>query len=203
MAPRPGILEKSWYGFAHLPCIVGPVPTGDLIGALRAGFRWGGRFSILTRKVEPRGLTGDRVRVGPAQPVALGGSSSWIRWFSRKPLVASGASCSNAHAPLRLPMAFHVQTVLSFSAAICATGTVIVAVRRGDARPVAILKPVFASAWSADRAGCGRGSGAATRSASPRSDTSPSGAGSARGRVFLVRLSRTARYQIGSGSMLL
>ena len=39
--------------------------------------------------------------------------------------MASDASSSSAQAPLRLPMAFHVQIVFSLRAAICMTGTVI------------------------------------------------------------------------------
>ena len=57
------------------------------------------------------------------------GNSSEMRWFNRNPVVASGASASKAQAPLRLPMAFQVQTVFSFSAAICATGTTMVPAR--------------------------------------------------------------------------
>ena len=51
------------------------------------------------------------------------GRVSGMRWFSRKPRVASGASGASDQAPGRLPMAFHVQTVSGFSASIRATGT--------------------------------------------------------------------------------
>ena len=59
------------------------------------------------------------------KPSPFEGNSSCIRWLSKNPFVASGAFLSNAHVPLRFPIAFHVQTVFSLRAAISATGTVI------------------------------------------------------------------------------
>ena len=85
----------------------------------------GGAFSIFTRKSNHAACPVIGSELAHRKPSPLGGSSSWIRWLSRNPLVASGACSSRAQAPLRLPIAFHVQTVFSFNAAISITGTVI------------------------------------------------------------------------------
>ena len=77
-------------------------------------------------QVVPGRLAGDRIGIRPAHAVAAArGSSSLIRWLSRKPFVASGASGDSAQAPLRLPMAFQVQTVWPLTASMRATGTLI------------------------------------------------------------------------------
>ena len=69
-------------------------------------------FSILTRKSNHAACPVIGSEFAQRNPSPLGGNNSWIRWLSKKPFVASEASLSKAHAPLRLPIAFHVQTVL-------------------------------------------------------------------------------------------
>ena len=46
------------------------------------------------------------------------GSSSLMRWFSRKPLRASSAPGASCHAPSALPMAFQVYTVPGSTASL-------------------------------------------------------------------------------------
>src|SRR5512147_409488 len=54
-------------------------------------------------------VIGSEFEIGP--PDSLPGSSSEIRWFSRKPSRDSLASGARRHAPGALPIAFHVHTV--------------------------------------------------------------------------------------------
>ena len=84
----------------------------------------GPTFSILTRRSNHAAcpVTGSELEY--RKPSPFSGNNSLIRWFSKNPSTASVAPSSNPHAPLRLPIAFHVQTVFSFSAAIWATGAV-------------------------------------------------------------------------------
>src|SRR5690606_4364877 len=85
----------------------------------------GAHFSTRTRRSNQAAWPVTGSELLHLWPSPRGGRSSEIRWLRRKPLVASGASGDRAQAPLRLPMAFQVQTVLALSAAIWATGTVI------------------------------------------------------------------------------
>jgi len=54
----------------------------------------------------------------PAPACSGIGSSSEIRWFSRKPLRASSAPGASCQAPSALPMAFQVQTVPGSTASL-------------------------------------------------------------------------------------
>ena len=47
-----------------------------------------------------------------------GGSSSVIRWFSRKPFLASSAPGASCQAPSALPIAFQVHTVPGSTASL-------------------------------------------------------------------------------------
>ena len=58
-------------------------------------------------------------RASSAPPPALrNGSSSVIRWFSRKPFRASSAPGASCQAPSALPIAFQVHTVPGSTASL-------------------------------------------------------------------------------------
>src|SRR5210317_1976252 len=104
----------------------GPRPTGDVSVSNCGCVPFGGDvFSTRTRRSNHAACPVIGSEFDQRSPSPLGGNSSEIKWFKRNPLFASGASGSNAHAPRRLPIAFQVQIVFSFNAAISATGTVI------------------------------------------------------------------------------
>ncbi len=104
--------------------LFGPIPTGDLISSKLGWLSLGVVvFSIFTLRSNQAAWPVTGSEFAQRMPSSFGGSNSWIRWFSRKPFFASGASGSSCQAPLRLPMAFQVQMVRSLTPAITDTGT--------------------------------------------------------------------------------
>jgi hypothetical protein len=151
----------------------GPVPTGDA---------WARRGLFdLHPQVEPGRLAGDRVGIGPAQPVALGRQQLVDQVVEQEALGGLGRVLGQRPGALALadgvpgPDRVFVERGHARDRHLdLAMGEVTRPSRRRQARSPP-------RAWWAHRAGCRRGSAAARRSASPRNDTSPSGAGSARG----------------------
>jgi hypothetical protein len=62
-------------------------------------------------------VTGSELLMRPLA-VPAQGSSSLIRWLSRKPLRASSAPGASCQAPSALPIAFHVHTVPGSTASL-------------------------------------------------------------------------------------
>ena len=105
-----------------------PFSTGDLISGNVGSLEEGGFvFSNLTLRSNQAACPVIGSEFAHRKPSPFGGKSSCIRWLSKNPFVASGAFLSNAQVPLRFPIAFHVQTVRSFRAAISATVTLSIA----------------------------------------------------------------------------
>ena len=77
----PGIFLSQRRGYLDFQArVFGAAGTGDFcLGVVGLDSVWGGGFLDPDFEVEPSSLACDRVSVGPAQAVALGGRSSWIR----------------------------------------------------------------------------------------------------------------------------